>query len=447
MKGINKATRLKIFIGFSVLAYVVHIISGIWGEKYLYGDTVNYFYTMLETGHPMIQPLGRRTCDVLMAMFMICGYQLGCTSIPVMGALYGLGLTFWPVLFYALAMGICISHKRTDYAEILLLLSMASIIFSGFYLLIESVLALSFFVLQMVLILLHKDEKKLSAFLEIILMILCLAMDIHCNEFFSFWSWILAFTALYRVLCAKEKLHPIWLLWGGAQIGIALFSRHDIAYRGSSPDVWDTCLGILAHKWHMVWLLLIVANVLVSLERVKLPRKKYIVVGFRFLLFAASLIWLMGRTGFIVSQSAPMRFSNLAFGVLIGIILLMLENWRDFFKMQDLTVVCAIIAFCFCLFNVKSAVEHRAYNDEILAFAEEHAGEGFVECRDSGLLESDYRFSWVTGYKAIALHGVRGIKMIDCIPIAPDDRYKEKKISDVLNMDRYGLFYDYDAFE
>ncbi len=201
-----KNKRKELLIIYCIISFTSYIVWGIWGEKYLYLDGANYFLSAASEGHFMVYPLGRKTSNILVQLFMISACKAGCTSLPAMGILFGLGLTLWPVIFYSLAIFICLKHKKQDYAELVFIFASVSMVFIGFYLQIESILGTSVYILELVLYLLHNHKEKAYINIESCLICISFLLTIHLNEYFSFWGWILAFAILYRIWFAQNKL-------------------------------------------------------------------------------------------------------------------------------------------------------------------------------------------------------------------------------------------------
>ena len=442
-----KLKRKKLLLIYSTFSFMVFIIWGIWGEKYLYADGANYFLSVATEGNFMIYPLGRKTCDMLMQIFAVGAYRLGCTSLKTMGILFGFGLTFWPVLFYGMAIAVCLKYKKQEYAELVFIFASVSLIFVGFFLQIESLIGVAAYILELILYLLHKDEKLLSSYVEIGLMVIMLFLSIHLNEYFSFWGWILAIAVIYRIWFAEEKWHPLYLLMAGGQIGIALLSKNDISARGSAPSLWRTCFDILMHKWYMLWIILVLLIVFLSYERIRVRFKDICISTLEILLLVATLIWFLLRTSHIARESYNLRYTNLGWGILFGALLIVMEYKKDFFKLGNLTILCCIIAIGFTLYNVKSGIEYKKYNDEYMEFSLEHAGSGFVDQEDSTFQYSAYRWFWTVGLQSISVQGLRGTEKIDCIVLGDRDRFADKDIYQCGSLSRYGIEYDFKAFE
>lgn len=442
-----KDKRTRILLVCCAASFMTYIVWGIWGEKYLYADGANYFLTVASRGGYMVYPEGRRTCDILMQFFAVTAYRLGCTSFPMMGLLFGFGQTFWPVLFYSLAIAIALRYKKKEYAELVFIFASVSMIFTGFFLQLESVIGTAAYVLELILYLLHKDKKAVGSYMELGLMGIMFFLTIHLNEYFSFWGWVLVAVILYRVFLAKDKLHPVYLLAAGGQIAIALISKADIAARGEAPDLWQTCLDIIMHKWYMLWIILVLANIFLSFEKIKFKYKRRCARLAELLLYSATLLWFFIKTSEIAKESYLIRYTNLGWGVLFGILLIMMELRRDLFKLRNLTVLCCIIAIGFNLYNVKSGVEYRRYNDQYIVFALINPGAGFVDKENATFQYSYYRSFWTVGFQHVCLQGLRGMEKIDCIALGEWDPYEHKDISKCASLERYGIEYDYAAFE
>lgn len=444
----SKNKRKNLLLIFSALSFISFIIWGIWGEKYLYLDGAGYFISIASEGSFILYPPGRKISNMLAQLFAIGAYKAGCSSLQIMGILFGLGLTVWPVFFYSMAIAVCLKYKNTEFAELVYIFASVSMTFVGFYLQVESILGVSVYILELILYLLHTHDKTACSYIETGLMCILFLLTIHLNEYFSFWAWILAAVIIYRIWLAKNKLPLIYFFVAAGQILVALLSKKDISAKGSAPTLSQICYHVLSCKWYILWISLVFIILFFSFEKIKIKSKHLYIYLSEILLFTVSVICFVFLTSTMTKASASLRFTNLIWGIAFGIILLIIDYRNDIFKLQNLTILCCIIAIGFTIFNIKSGIEFKKYNDQYAIFSLEHSNAGFVDEEEAIFQYSDYRGYWTVGFQSISVQGLRGINEISCIVLGDKntDYYQNRNIYECPPLNRYGIKYNYDAF-
>ena len=403
---------------FFLLMGVSYIVYGIYGEKYIMWDGSNYFGNVLQYGSFSCFPRGRMTTDVLMQMFAVAAWRLGCTDPALIGAMQGLGCTFWTVFFYFLAMIICFRHEREDYAGLIVVFSCMSITFKGLFLQMESTMGVSLYMLLYVIILLWKQSKE--SYFQKILLAVTMLLSFHMNEYFFIWDIVLCGIILYRVLKGR-MLGKRWLaICGVLTINIFLCFT-DILWNGVEGATMDP-LGqlrlIFLNRAYVVSCIAVLVVLALCGWR-GFPRLKAVLVVFLCLALTIYQIYWYRKEAMTIGMWAfPTRLTCLGWSLLTTIVLSVLHfSTGEMKRMFDRGVLILCMSLCLttAFFNRRTGHEYHNYNTRRVVMCVVNPDSGFLHIRETEIGNYSFNVDGTMRAECFELLVLRGIKEINTV--------------------------------
>ncbi len=399
-----------------------YIVSCIWGQKYLFCDGSMVTFNMITQGKVMVYPPGRRNFDYVVQIIAALASQMGCRDYRLLANLYGLGLTCTTALTTGVTLLVSKKREQFELGIIALIIVTIQMIFMGHYVIVESLFAMAVFFQEVILYLLHKDDKNKKAYWEYGLIAFHLFFTIHLMEYFCAWAPVLVIILIYRVFSKNNeiKLNRKWLFVAVWQCVIAVWSYLDIDGRGTAPGVSDLWKVFYYRKFYLyscIGLGVIAGFILVWTCIAK--RRNWIGYGLvcfmAFPIFYKMFNLVRYRTDTLVANALKLRWSNLPWGVLGGLFLLLFfvckkkEANRIFMKFGYavlLSGICLISVY----FHEKSAIGQRAYHEQMIAYCEtEHPNEGFIDINTTDFKTQpwvNYSNSWTTAEQCVDLFAI-----------------------------------------
>ena len=422
---------------------ISYIVYGIYGEKYIMWDGCNYFSPVLQKGEFMRFPRGRMTADTLMQVFAVAAWHFGCVDPAIIGALQGFGCTFWTVLFYLLAVLVCIRHKRTDYAKMVLIFACMNITFKGLFLQMESTLGVALFLLQFVIVLLWETKKE-STYNRLILA-LSLACSIHMNEYFLLWDLLLISIIMWR-LFGERKIEKNWgVIIAFLIVNIAVCWT-DIKANGAEAAGMNPLLQLrlaFYNKEYAVSCILIVLILLLCVNNS--PKWKIMgVIALTLVLTVYQIHWYRKEAMVIGMWAFPTRLTCLGWSLLgtFAIALIHFRSKKTVLFSKTLIILCICLCLTTVFFNRRTGHEYRNYNTRRVVMCVINPDRGYLDCKETEIGNYSFNVEGTMRLECLELLAMRGIKEINTV-------LTDKKIGNDVNVDfsRYGITIKKECFQ
>ncbi|MCR5024032.1 MAG: hypothetical protein K6A90_06845 [Lachnospiraceae bacterium] len=456
MKMINKKfIHWMIWFMYSIIM-IAYIVSSIWGEKYLYMDGSLTTYRLLTEGTFIIYPQGRRNFDIISQMFAVFGYWLGCDQFKILACLYGFGLTGMTALVAGVTLFIAQRRDKLELGLIALSITTIQIIFMGHYIIVESLFGVTVFLQEVVLYLVHQDDRSVCAILEYVLIIFHLFFTIHLMEYYCLWAPLLILILLYRVFLCKgaSELNKWWLSVAGWQGYITWRSYIDIEARGEAPG-FNTLWKEIWQRNYYVYICFLIGLVAV----ITLIWALFLADKFRsgILLLAIIHVSLFGslirltveETDRLVINSSTLRWTNIPWGILGAVFLLLIfisyrspQTDRRWFLSSYSVLLCILCIGTVCYEKV-SGERQRDYHAQIVAYCDlVHRDEGFVDLLDTDFCKEplrNYSNFWVTSYQCMDLFVLKDKSKITTVLYNSQKGEQMNQIETYKEIEKYGL--------
>lgn len=449
IKKISHDKGKWITLHFLILVIAITgVFYTVWGEKYIYQDGAWYFFDVLYNNGFQLYPIGRRTAHIIQQLPVVIASRIGVNNIKTMGIIMGISYSVWIYILWGCMLSVCKKYKRIDIAEVLSVFLMITVLFIGFFTIIESTLGASLYCLELALFLLHKDEKTVSSTIEAVAMAMLTILTFHFNEYYLVWSIILASALSYRVY--TKELSKLWLAVAALHVAIAIQAKFDMAGRGNDQPVFrDTIERMLQNKLYFVYLALIITVVVFSYDIIKFKGKSLITV-----VLCLFLAYLLARRVYFDSAtiavgSYPMRFTTFGWGILFGFFVLITEITKHDVEIQhNLLLLCLILAVIIVFFNRRTAHQLRDFHSWEVGYCYNHPNEGYIPITETQFYGSQFNADWVGTLGAFDAEMLRGIKNIgSVIDTSWADVFGRLDRERGQHFEKYGITINYDAFE
>lgn len=441
----NRLSRHKYFIFLLTLFIAVfYVFMTIKCETYLYLDGSNYFTNILAKQKYMLYPLGRYSFDYLTQFFTVALIKTGVRSADILGAAYGFGLTAWTAVFM-IGASFLASYKNNKRIAYGLFLSETSVLMIwGSFPQQESIAGICLFLFIVVYALLYGREDKLIVH---ILAIVASALCYHMNEYFCAWSLVLAFIFLFRYFNEKKYSFFIWPILAIWHLFVAITSYLSISSRGEVPNIVETIHNIIAYKYMIIVLSLLVLVYMLSYFKTKMLSFFRLIISVIYILF--NLIYIITRSHHIFNFGVASRFLILPMGICISVFFFAITHKEktDYIAVSSIfvSVHCGLLLLLI-LFSY-----HMNYQFNTVLFNKMlQSEELFLRIDDvNDLTESDkltyyYRPGFI-GYHGEAVLAVRKEKIISTVLVNSDEWMSKGnvyKIGSYRNLEEYGIFFD-----
>lgn len=417
-----------------LLVSTVFIVSCIWGEKYLYGDGSHYLYSLLKVNNFVFYPPGRYKTDILTQFFIVAAMKCGVKSIPMLSALYGFGETVWTALFYYLSLIICKKYDMKECGFASLVIGLYSLLFTSFYIQVESIMGLSCFILQLTLLAIGTRDKRTEIIRWLILLLLQL-YSFHLNEYFFIWGLVAIVYTLLSIIIRHNRLY--YLINAGLYLVISYIGYKDILYSstvlGYAPNNGDLSAIFSRRGFLLITFVLLASVIAITFIHHKL---RHAIVGLTCVLI---LIWVFTHAEFICLCAVNVRFSNLALGCACAMYLFFLTLFRGktTFQKQSATILAICLGICTAFSLLSGGIYHRRVDNDYIRYLTKHSGVQRIQ----RLTSSDLYYEWPLPKHAVMIMAIRGYNSITCIV---ETDMQVVTASDILSDFDNGYFAHYD---
>lgn len=438
-----------LLLGFAFLILTLTgIFYTIYGEKYIYQDGSWYFFDVLSTRGFITYPIGRQTVHMMQQLPVLLACRYGISNIKTIAIIFGLSYSVFIYLFWGLTIAVCKKHKRIDLAELFSVYLIITVLFIGFFTIIESTVGAALYCFELSLFMLHEDRKEAASVFEMLLMIGVTALTLHFNEYFVVWSVILAGVLVYRIY--KKQISVLWLLVAFAHICIAYQSKADMAGRGaeSQPKFAETILRLLQNKPYFVYMAIIIVIILLSYDFVDFKGKNVIIVLLEITLGVILAKRVFQDSASIAVGSYPMRFTTFGWGICLGVFIVLVEIIHRNKLKHDLIWLCLILTVITAFFNRRTAHQLRDFHTWEVGYCYNNPNRGYIPIDETGFQGSVFNADWVGTLGALDAEMIRGITEIgSVIDIKWADVYGRLDPERGQPFQQFGILINYQAFE